>query len=532
MDGRQEQKAFWIVLLALLLLTRIPVLTSYFGIDNVNLAFALETFDPRVHQPQPPGYPFFVAYARVINFFFHDAAPTFAVITVLGSGLSVALVFVLGSRMFSPWAGAASALLLLVNPVFWHSASDANGGPLRLHLALFSLLIAYCCWRCWNGDKQFAIWSGVAFGIGSGFRPDLIAFLVPLWLTCLWVGTKSWRTVFKAIAILAATVAIWAGATIYAVGGFADFASFQQLLVDYAVNQSQPGSIVLGSASTGWLRQISRLAIWNSLAVVGWICAVPFWFRNRDRLPLIGSVGAFFFLWLVPGLLVQALIHVDAPGHTLFSIPALCLLGGFVLSQVRGKEMILSAALILNVALFLNFLAVPAGAAPAAGRSIKNAFIFGVTESSLGHARAMDEISRATLKEVAEFTAVERPTVIITTDTHEQNWFMNWRILRYYLPTQDVWVLYNRLPQKRAEAIRRHSRIDVRNTAPVKIPIFREGRILWLIEPGSPIHKEIATKQKLTGGRYVFYSDITPESPTFTIDEFEIVPSLFGFLPN
>ena len=34
------------------------------------------------------------------------------------------------------------------------------------------------------------------------------------------------------------------------------------------------------------------------------------------------------------------------------------------------------------------------------------------------------------------------------------------------------------------------------------------------------------------GGKYVFYSDITKDSPAFKVDEFEIVPSLFGFLPQ
>jgi len=37
---------------------------------------------------------------------------------------------------------------------------------------------------------------------------------------------------------------------------------------------------------------------------------------------------------------------------------------------------------------------------------------------------------------------------------------------------------------------------------------------------------------RLGGGKYVFYSDISPDSPSFSIDEFEVFPTLFGFLPN
>jgi hypothetical protein len=522
---RQDYKVFWMVMLALLLLTRLPAMASYLSIDNVNLAFSLEKFDPRIHQPQPPGYPFFVAFGRVVNFVFRDAERTFVVISILVSGLSLLTAFRLGSRMFSPWAGAAGAFLLLVNPVSWHSDLD---GPLRPTLALFSLLTAYCSWRCWSGEKQFAFWGAVALGIGSGFRPDLGAFLFPVWLISSWVGTKSWRTVLQGVAVLAVIVAVWLGALVVAMEGIANFRS---VMFGYAVEQSQQyGSVVLGSPLGAWLRQINRLVIWNGLAIVGWIWAVPFYFRKRDRLPVGSSQSVFLFLWLVPGLIVQALIHIAAPGHTLFSVPAFCILGGYVLSMIRGRDLVLASALIFNVMLFLDYFPLPAGSTDL-GRgtpSIKNAMIFGTFESSIGQVRFLDDVTRVTLKEIREFTPADRPSVIISTDMPYDQWFMQWQVGRYYLPRQDFWVLYNKMEKKGAEHIRRDRSIEARDTAPVRVPIFREGRILWLIEPNGVFHKQLAGVQKLSGGAYVFYSDITRDSPPFSIDGFEIVPSTTG----
>src|SRR5207247_7331204 len=140
---------------------------------------------------------------------------TFRAISIIVSGLCLPIAFLLGKRMFSLWAGAAAAFLLLVNPVFWHASLD---GPLRPHLALFSLLTAYCCWRCWNGGKQFAIWGAAALGIGSGFRPDLLAFLFPIWLISTWVGTRSWAAVLKSFALVMVIVAIWVGILVLAMG--------------------------------------------------------------------------------------------------------------------------------------------------------------------------------------------------------------------------------------------------------------------------------------------------------------------------
>ena len=57
--------------------TRLPLAPPYlFSFDNVNLALALERFDPRLHQPQPPGYPLFVGQARLLNWFFHSPERT------------------------------------------------------------------------------------------------------------------------------------------------------------------------------------------------------------------------------------------------------------------------------------------------------------------------------------------------------------------------------------------------------------------------------------------------------------------------
>ena len=518
MDRQPDQRIFWIVVFGLLLLTRIPAMASYFSIDNVSLALSLEKFDPRVHQPQPPGYPFFVLTARIVHFFLRDAQRTFTVISIIVSALSLIAAYALGKRMFSRWAGAAAVLLLLVNPPFWQSTLN---GPLRPYLALFSLLTAYCCWRCWNGEQQFAIWGAVALGIGSGFRPDLLAFLFPVWFVSSWVGTKSWRKLLQGIGVLAAIVFVWVAALVIAMGGPR---AFFTVMLNYGVEQSKPESIVFGSSVMAWLRQVNRVVIWNGLSVITWIWVLPFAVWASDALKGARRAFVFGFVWLIPGLIVQALIHIDEPGHTLFSVAALCVFGGYFLSIFTFRDVLLAAALILNVMLFMEFFPLPANVTNTANSapSMKNALLFGTFESSIENVRWLDDVTRTTLREIQEFTPKDRPVLVLTTDSYVSQWFMNWRIGRYYLPAVDFWVLSNDQKNKRVEHIRRNVSMEMRESPPFRVPIFREGRILWLIEPDSAFHKELASVAPLKGGKYIFYSDITPDTPAFSVDGFEI----------
>ena len=524
---RDDNRFFWLIISAILLLTRVPASARYLSIDNVNLAFALENFNPLVHQPQPPGYPFFVGFARAVNFLVRDPQVTFLVISVLVSALCLPFAFALGRRMFSPWAGKAGVLLLLVTPVFWFSALD---GPLRQYLALFSLITAYCAWRCWNGEKQFLLWGAVALGIGSGFRPDLLPLLFPLWGVAAWVGTRSASALIKGCAIIGAIVLVWVGALALAVGGASELYG---LIAGYAMEQSSSESVLLGAAQQGWARQMSRLVIWNGLAVIVWLWAAPFFARSNARMKLSSVQGLFMMTWLVPGLIVQALTHMAAPGHTLFATPALCILGAYVLSvafsPVERRELGLSAALVFSLMLFLNFFELPDAAAGAGGiQRIKNVLSFATFETSLSGVRWLDQTTAVGLKEAATFRAADRPTLIVSTDVHYQQWFTNWRIARYYLPDQEMWIVADQMMPPMAQRIQRDRYLETISGPLVRVPVPRGGRVLWLLEQNGPFHQALSKVKALSGGTQVFHTDIGADDLPFRVLNFEFVPTGAG----
>ena len=502
---RAPSRMFWILIGAFMLITRVPVAARYLSIDNVNLAFALDKFDPRMHQPQPPGYPFFVLFAKIINFVVRDPEITFLVISVLVSFLCLPVIYELASRMFEPWVGEAAVWLLAVNPVFWFSGLD---GPLRQNLALFSLLSAYCAWRAWHGEGRFVYWGAVALGVGSGFRQDLLIFLGPLWLVSAVIGSLSIRTVLFGGVLLVLVVLVWVGGLVYAVGGPREVFD---LLRTYLVDQSQSGSVVMGAETRGWIYQVKRLVIWNSLAVLEWIWAVPLFLAAKERIKLVSAHSAFLLLWLVPGLIAQALIHVAAPGHTLFSIPALCLIGGYVLRAGLQRWAVWDAGLIASVAaslmLFLHF--VPLPSADSRGGAW-DAFAVTTFETSLENIRWLDDIHGGTLKEIRNLTIPEKKTIILIQDRPKRDWFLNKRIADYYLPHEEMRLLVDR-DQPSPETSE-------------TIPVPRHSRLLWVLETGGRLHTALSKTNLARGGPRVLYTDIEDDTMAFSVANFRIVP--------
>src|SRR5262245_47641397 len=123
------------------------------------------------------------------------------------------------------------------------------------------------------------------------------------------------------------------------------------------------------------------------------------------------------------------MIHLGDPPHVLFGAPAMCIIAAYLMYAASQhfpelREVILAVALVVNTMLFMGFLELPANAAPAGGwRSLKNVFVFGTYETSIGQIRFLDATARRTLKELREFTPPDRPTVIVTSDVDLGTWF-------------------------------------------------------------------------------------------------------------
>ena len=91
----------------------------------VNFALAMARFDPRVHQPHPPGYFLYVCLGRLLNLVVHDANLALVLLSVLASIGSVVLIYLLAREWFGPPAATFAGLLFLVSPLEWFHGTVA-----------------------------------------------------------------------------------------------------------------------------------------------------------------------------------------------------------------------------------------------------------------------------------------------------------------------------------------------------------------------------------------------------------------------
>jgi 4-amino-4-deoxy-L-arabinose transferase-like glycosyltransferase len=185
-----------------------------YDIDSVNFALAMRRFDPRVHQPHPPGYFLYVCLGRLLNTVFHDANLALVVLSILSSCGVAIVIYKITLAWFSPMAARFSGALFLLSPLAWFHGTVALTYIVE---AFFSGLLGYLCWRIYCGNERFVLSAGIILGVSAGVRPSSLLFLAPLFLFSLWKATPKGRCI--GLAALAVTLAAWFVPMIYASGG-------------------------------------------------------------------------------------------------------------------------------------------------------------------------------------------------------------------------------------------------------------------------------------------------------------------------
>jgi hypothetical protein len=395
-----------VLLVAAVAITRWVFRSHYlYDLDSVNFALAMQRFDPRVHQPHPPGYFLYVCVGRLLTMVFHDANLALVVLSVLASCGVMIVLFAITLEWFGPMAARFAGALFLLSPLAWFHGTVALTYIVE---AFFSALTGYLCWRIVRGEQRFVTPAAIVLGLSAGVRPSSLLFLAPLFLYSLRKAPLAGRLV--GLATLIATLTAWFVPMIAVAGGVRVY--FEALASLWG---TVPSKETVFNSSPAY--SIARAF---TIVFIYFLC-----FGAASLAPLIASgknsvdraKRNFTLVWILPALCFFTFGYLKFvnSGYLLLLFPPASIWLGLWLSvwyeragqPLLLKQIIIGAGLALNVLIFI--------AAP--------------LYCSYGRVRQFEaelEKTKAAIQKIAS----ANDTVIVGVDSH----FNGFRHAGYYLP--------------------------------------------------------------------------------------------------
>jgi hypothetical protein len=290
-----------------------------YDLDSVNFALAMGHFDPRVHQPHPPGYFLYICLGRLLNAVFHDANLALVVLSILASCGAVVVIYKITMEWFGPMAAMFAGTLFLFSPLAWFHGTVALTYIVE---SFFSGLLGYLCWRVDCGSYKFVLPAAVTLGISAGVRPSSLLFLAPLFLFSL--RKVPWKMRSAGLAALIVTLAAWFAPMLYASGGFQAY--FGALVSLWRMVPSK-GTVFNSSPANSIARAFTIVFIY--LLCFGTASLAPLGALVR-RTPADRCKKNVTLVWIVPALCFFTfgyLKFVNSGYLLLLSVPACMWLG-------------------------------------------------------------------------------------------------------------------------------------------------------------------------------------------------------------
>jgi hypothetical protein len=319
--------------------------TALEGVDSVHFAWALQDYDLVHYRPHFPGYPVYLAVGWLMWHLVGDPARALTLTSCLFGSLTLFPLYLLARRFYDDTVATLTAVLFIVNPLFWLEASKAYSDSSGLFFLITAAALGYQALADHRDSQQQAdeasritlrplYWGSVVFGVLFGVR---LAYLPFVWTWGLLVYQlcrlrKDRLPLLTAFNGMILGIGVWLVPFVLKVG-VADIIRAAQMNTVGTVYQYGDTLVT----SHDYFGRAIQLYIWNVLVnglgfwwpdtsplrllptALGLVALVTFW-RSRRRTPDRGV----FLAWLVPyGLWLYIAQNPNNPRHVLPLLPPL-----------------------------------------------------------------------------------------------------------------------------------------------------------------------------------------------------------------
>jgi hypothetical protein len=154
--------------------------------DSILYLRAVDHFNATIHQPQPPGYLFYVSAARLFHLVVGDPHRALVWVSIFASAAAVAALYLLARLLYDWVTGVVAAALLLTSVTFWFYGEIAYPYTTLAACSTVLALLALGLRRGLLPGAPGVAFATGAFGLLAGFRQDLLLFLAPLFVAAMW----------------------------------------------------------------------------------------------------------------------------------------------------------------------------------------------------------------------------------------------------------------------------------------------------------------------------------------------------------
>ena len=207
------QKRILVSLSVVVALTRLAAISlSPFDWDEMTFSLGVGEYDVAMHRPHPPGYPLFIAAAKLVHLLGVSEFRSLQVIVLLGACFVFPALFFFARELgfdFATAAGGAAIFAFLPNVVAYGGTGFSDVPAAAVVFTACALLLRG------RRNPRSVVAGALLLGVAAGIRPaNLLVGAVPA-LLATWslVRARAWRTLAAAIAAgLAVIVVSYAGA--------------------------------------------------------------------------------------------------------------------------------------------------------------------------------------------------------------------------------------------------------------------------------------------------------------------------------
>lgn len=329
-ESTRELRHLAIVVGLLWLAVVLGSLRAYtFDFDAANYSLGVQHFDIANDQPHPPGYPLWIAAAKIVTVFVRDARIALTLLAALFGMGALVFFFLVAKRLFGGWGAlTATSLLAFSSPVLLYSSVQDT-----YTVDLFaSCFLAWLVTSVLDGQASRLPLAYASAAVLAGFRQSGVVFLAPLLLiaTVVAVRRKLWRELGGGVLLAMVGGAIWLVPTVM----MTNFARLRLHSQEQFLSGAKYTSLLYGASPVVYWKMVETAAVQLALALFPALLLCVLWRitgsgrrgkTEASSTPLEWDRWYFYLLWAAPCLLFDFLIHYPKPGYLLLCLPPLLL---------------------------------------------------------------------------------------------------------------------------------------------------------------------------------------------------------------